>query len=172
MNQVDILLQQTQNAYDWANRVIKSIPYEKWDTTPDIIESNIAWQTGHLIVSYYFHSIMVIKGHQMDILQKLPFKEYSGLFTTGSPAELKGKIDAAQLYEHLLFMEQRSLEIIRSLNEEDLQKELEPSPIPHPIATTKLEALDWNIKHTMYHCGQVGLIKRVVDQRYDFGLKA
>ena len=33
------------------------------------------------------------------------------------------------------------------------------------------EALEWNINHTMYHCGQIGVLKRVVDARYDFGLQ-
>ncbi|WP_216824389.1 hypothetical protein [Emticicia sp. TH156] len=36
---------------------------------------------------------------------------------------------------------------------------------------TKFEALDWNIKHTLWHCRQIGLLKRVVDKRYDFGLR-
>lgn len=72
MNQIDILVKQTANAYDWANKLFDTISYEKWDVTPDVIDSNISWQAGHLVVSIYFNSVMVITGHQMNILQQVP----------------------------------------------------------------------------------------------------
>jgi uncharacterized damage-inducible protein DinB len=68
-------------------------------------------------------------------------------------------------------MQQKSLAVLTTLLDSELDNALEPTPTPHPIATTKREAIDWNIKHTMYHCGQIGLIKRVVDKRHDFGLR-
>jgi hypothetical protein len=56
------------------------------------------------------------------------------------------------------------------LTESDLESELEKTDTPHPIAKNKYEALDWNIKHTMWHCGQLGILKRIIDKRFDFGL--
>jgi len=170
MNQVEILLAQTRGAYDWTNKLLNSIPHKTWDTTPAIIETNVSWQVGHLIVSLYYHSIMVITGHKMDILGKLPLKEYDLLFTAGEPEKVVGKINPMLLQEQLNLMELKSLETIQSLSKNDLEDKLVPTPISHPIAKTKFEALDWNIKHTMWHCGQLGLLKRVVDERYDFGL--
>jgi len=163
-----MLAKQTESAYAWANKLIVSIPYEKWDTTPDIIESNITWQTGHLIVSFYYHTIMVIVGHQMDLLQQIPLKVYSQLFTNAAPVDAIGKTNPSPLQNHLFLMQQRSLEIIQSLSLADLEADLLPAPFPHPIAKNKYEALDWNIQHTMWHCGQIGLLKRVVDKRFIF----
>jgi len=40
----------------------------------------------------------------------------------------------------------------------------------HPIAKNNFEALDGNIKHTLWHCGQLGILKRVLNERFDFGL--
>jgi hypothetical protein len=171
MNQVEILLKQTKGAYDWTNKLLNSIPQDTWDTTPAIIESNVSWQVGHLIVSFYYHSIMVIAGHQMDILGKVPLKEYDMLFTAGEPQKVVGKINPKVLQDQLNLMELKSLEIIQSLSENDLEDKLVPTPISHPIAKNKFEALDWNIKHTMWHCGQLGLLKRIIHERYDFGLK-
>lgn len=170
MNQLKILLAQTKSAYDWTNKLLNSIPHKTWDTTPAIIESNVSWQVGHLIVSFYYHSIMVIVGHQMDILGKVPLKEYDILFTSGQPEKVVEKINPEVLQAQLNLMELKSLEIIQSLSKSDLEDKLVPTPISHPIAKTKFEALDWNIKHTMWHCGQLGLLKRVVHERYDFGL--
>jgi hypothetical protein len=67
MTEIEILLNQTSNAYEWVNKLIAEIPLNKWEIIPDVIESNVNWQVGHLIVSHYFHSMMVIKGHQMQL---------------------------------------------------------------------------------------------------------
>lgn len=42
--------------------LLEDIPFDLWYETPEVIEANIAWLTGHLIVSQYFHSIAVITG--------------------------------------------------------------------------------------------------------------
>lgn len=171
MTETQMLIKQTANAYQWINQLVEPVPLDKWKIIPPTVESSMDWQIGHLIISYYFHSIMVIRGHQMDILQQLPIRDYSALFTQSGPSQSVGKVDSATLMEHLQFMQQKSLAILATLQDSELDNPLEPTPTPHPIATTKGEAIDWNIKHTMYHCGQIGLIKRVVDKRHDFGLR-
>ncbi|CAG5010154.1 hypothetical protein DYBT9275_04655 [Dyadobacter sp. CECT 9275] len=171
MTETEIYIRQTSDAYEWVNKLVGTTPVEKWKIIPDIIETSIDWQVGHLIISHYFHSIMVIRGHQMDILKQLPIKEYSTWFTETFPSYSEGKTDSLQLWDDLKFMQRRSLEILAALSPTELDNPLEPTPTPHPIALTKREAIEWNIKHTMYHCGQIGILKRVVDQRYDFGLR-
>ncbi len=54
MNTVELLKIQTENAYEWTNKIIASIPAEKWDNIPDTIDTNVTWQVGHLIMSFYF----------------------------------------------------------------------------------------------------------------------
>jgi hypothetical protein len=171
MTAIEILAKQTEDAYFWTNKLISSIPHDKWDRIPVTMETNVTWQAGHLIMSFYYHSIMVIAGHQMDILQKIPLKEYGKLFTDAAPENSLGKINPKELQKQLMLMEQKSIDVIRALSEKDLENKLEPSEIPHPIAKNKFDALDWNIKHTMWHCGQIGILKRIVDERYDFGLR-
>jgi len=73
MNEVELLVRQTENAYEWTNKLIESVPFSKWHDIPDVINTNITWQVGHLIVSHYFHTVMVIVGHQKDLLEKIPF---------------------------------------------------------------------------------------------------
>jgi hypothetical protein len=144
----------------------------QWDHIPDGIESNITWQAGHLLVSYYYHSIMVITGHQMDILREIPLKEYSELFTKGAPVRVVGKTSAAVLRQHLAVIEKRSIGIIETLSAEQLTAPLEPVMPQHPIAQTKLAAIDWNIKHTMWHCGQLAMLKRSINGRLEFANNA
>lgn len=171
MTEVEFITRQTENVYEWTNKLIESVPFTKWNNTPDVVETNITWQVGHLIMSHYFHTMMVIVGHQRDVFEKIPLKEYDEIFTSGGPNGVKGKVDPEVLLGQLRYVQFRSLEIINSMTPERLSAALEPTHIPHPIAKTKFESLDWNIKHTMYHCGQIGILKRVVDVRYDFGLR-
>lgn len=170
MTENQILINQTDDVYKWTDKLIGSIPYDKWDIMPNVIETTLTWQVGHLIVSHYFHSIWVIKGHQMDILQSLPLKEYGELFTKNSPKASIGMFSPQDLLKHLKTVQQKSIAIVSGLSQTDFESILEPTPIPHPIVKTKLEAIDWNIKHTMYHCGQVGIVRRIVDKQFDFGL--
>lgn len=171
MNEVEFYRYQTDDVYKWTNKLVESVPYDKWDETPEVVETNITWQVGHLVMSHYFHTMMVIVGHQRDVFEKVPLKQYDELFTIGQPKDAKGKVNPQDLLDQLKYVQRRSLEIITSIKVEDLQRALEKTPIPHPIAKTKGESLDWNIKHTMYHCGQIGILKRVIDVRYDFGLR-
>src|SRR5687768_6270023 len=111
MTEVQILTSQTESVYDWTNKLIKTVPYEKWDNIPEIIQTSISWQVGHLIMSHYFHSIMVVVGHQMDIIKKIPIKDYDELFTKASPENSVGKIDPALLSEQLNMVQQKSISI-------------------------------------------------------------
>lgn len=171
MTEIEVLIKQTDNAYEWTNKLIEAIPFDKWELIPDTIASSLNWQVGHLIISHYFHSIMVIRGHQPDVIQKVPIKEYSELFVNASPRGSLGKVHSLNLLENLKVVQQKSLAVLSTLSVPELDDTLEPTPTPHPIAKTKFEAIDWNIKHTMYHCGQIGILRRIVDERFDFGLR-
>jgi hypothetical protein len=171
MDQVQFLAKQTEDAYSWTNKLLLSIPHEKWDVLPGVIESTVSWQAGHLIMSFYYHTVMVIVGHLKEVFPVVPLQQYDKLFTNADPKNSIGKTNPQELMDQLVFMQQKSMTVINSLSAADLEAPLVAGPVPHPIAKTKLEAIDWNIKHTMYHCGQLGVIKRIVDQRYDFGLR-
>lgn len=170
MSPLELIAHQTADAYRWADQLINSIPQEKWDEIPANVETSVTWQAGHLLMSYYFHSILVIKGHPKDIPPSVPLREYSTLFTSAPPSHSVGKVNAEDLRHQLTLVQNKSLATIRSLSLADTEAPLEPTPFPHPVANTKFEALDWNVKHTMWHCGQLGILKRILDQRWDFGL--
>jgi hypothetical protein len=172
MDQVTLLSKQTEDAYQRTNKLLTSIPYEKWNTLPPVVESTISWQVGHLVLSFYFHTIMVIRGHQKEILEKVPMKEYNQLFFMGSlPENVAAKTTPEILFQQLTFLQEKSLQSISALSVSELDLVLEPTSFPHPVAKTKYEALDWNIKHTMWHCGQLAILKRIVHERYDFLVK-
>lgn len=172
MNEIQILTKQTENAFEWTNKLVASVPTEKWDIIADGIGSNISWQVGHQIISIYYHTIMTTVGHIPELIEKLKLRKYTELCNYDTHAKnMIGKTSPKELKEHLKYMQGKSLEVIESLTESDLWKAVKPTKMPHPVAKTKFEAIDWNIKHTMWHCGQNGMLKRIVHHPHDFGMK-
>lgn len=171
MHQVKTLSYQTRDSYQWFNKLLKSIPEDKWQEIPANLDTHLVWQVGHLILSINFHTIMVIEGHPKELYQKMPIRTYQQLFVSANPAASVGKVAPDNIFTHLKLMQEKSLATIDGLSNEQLKEPLAPTEVPHPIAKTKFESLDWNIKHTMWHCGQLSMLKRIVDKRYDFGLE-
>ena len=172
MNVTDLLVKQTKDAHIWTNKLIDSIPMENWDDTPDTLASNISWQVGHLIISENYHAILVIRGFDEEILKKIDLKTLNMSFGHGSePKDVIGNTDPRLLKEQLLFSQQKVIDTIDTLTSDDLTQDvLQPVKQKHPVAETKLEAVSWNIKHTMWHCGQIASIKRLIHGGYDYGI--
>jgi uncharacterized damage-inducible protein DinB len=72
------------------------------------------------------------------------------------------------LKKQLSFVNEIARNVLQELKEEDLGKPLEPSRMPHPVAKTKYEALTWNFRHEMWHCGQIAMIRRGLNMQFDF----
>ena len=53
------LKNQTADAYNWSIKLINNIPDNKWFTNIEIIDTNIAWQIGHLTLSQYYYTILL-----------------------------------------------------------------------------------------------------------------
>lgn len=172
MTEIQLLSKQTENAFAWTHKLMDSVPEENWELIAEGVGSNISWQVGHLIVSIYYHSIMTTVGHMPELLEKMDLRFYTKLCGYDTFAqEMKGYCTPEKLKSDLERMQNKSLEVINSLSVDDLWQRVERTKVPHPVAQTKFEAIDWNVKHTMWHCGQMATIKRMVDQPYDYGLQ-
>jgi hypothetical protein len=158
----------TKDTYSWSNKVISSLEPEKWNELPETLETTMSWQVGHLILSNYYHTVKVIVGNRPDILESIPMRDYNLAFGYGSKPNLALATTAAQLLRDLQVMQENSLSVISGLSDKELIEELVESKIPHPVAKTKGEAIDWNIKHNMWHVGQIATLVRVLGDRIKF----
>ena len=172
MTLIDLLVKQTKDAHIWTNKLIDSIPIEHWDDTSDTLASNLSWQVGHLVISEYYHAILVVTGFDEEITQKIDLKAHNHWYGYDSvPADQVGQNDPDILREQLHFMQHKVIKNVSNLTLKDLESKVEqPIKQKHPVAITKLDAVSWNIKHTMWHCGQIATLKRVLHGGYDFGL--
>lgn len=170
MTALEHLARQTADAYAWIDRLALDIPEERWNERPAGLETSVTWQVGHLVVSFYFHTILAIRGHDPAVAAAMPLREYGELFTRATPPGRASAGTPADLKRHLARMQAASLQSIGRLGPEELDEPLPPGPIPHPTAATKGEAVLWNHKHTWWHAGQLAMVRRAVHERLTFDL--
>ncbi|CAA9308501.1 MAG: hypothetical protein AVDCRST_MAG56-6025 [uncultured Cytophagales bacterium] len=172
MTAKDLLLDQTASSHRWIEKMIDHVPAEKWGLIPAGLNTSLKWQVGHLVLSQHYHGVVVIAGPQPDLLEKLPVKAYSPYFVFGDKiGEVDERFTVEELRASLRLVQEKGLWAIGQLADGDLAGPLFPRPVPHPVATNKQEALSWNVKHNMWHCGQIGMVARAVGHPFDFKLK-
>lgn len=166
---VDFLKIQTLEAQNWTKDLVKDISDEKWFTTPETVESNFAWQIGHLTLSQYYYIIVLLSGPQNNFWKEFPTKKYSRLFAKGeNKHDLFTEVSIEELLRNLELVHEQSDQVIDGLNDEDLDRPVFAHK-PNPFVTTKQESISWNIKHTMMHCGQIAMLRRVLAEPFDYG---
>tara|TARA_B110000211_G_scaffold220375_1_gene266950 strand:- start:287 stop:628 length:342 start_codon:yes stop_codon:yes gene_type:complete len=110
---LELLIQQTENTYAWLKCVLKDIPKDKWDEIPENIETNITWQIGHLIMSFNYHTVIVLKGSSQELNEQFPIKKYSKLFTQAPAFACVGKINSEELISNLELVLNYSLKLLK-----------------------------------------------------------
>lgn len=149
--------------------LLEDTPFDLWYTTPEIIESNIAWQVGHLIVSQQYHAIAVIVGPQREVLDKIPLKEYIPLYSMFAESTVNDLQPAPErLLSELAFVDEYAHQVLDGLSDEQLDEPLAKTAMKHPMAKTKYEALTWSFRHEMWHAGQISSLKRVLGHATDW----
>ncbi len=172
MTAKDLLHDQTVSSHRWIEKLIDHVPESAWGILPPGLRTSLKWQVGHLVLSQHYHAVVVIAGPQKDLLAQVPVKVYSEYFVFGDRiGEVDAQFTAEGLRTHLRIVQEKGLWAISQLAADDLTGPLFPRPVPHPVATTKAEALSWNVKHNMWHCGQMGMLARAVGHPFDFKLK-
>ena len=169
MNQlINLLKNQTIESHKWIDTLITDFPKEKWFETPKIVDSNIAWQIGHLTLSVYYYNVVLIGSPLEDISNKIGLKKYSEFFVgSDKKTELENHFTVDVLLENWNFLKMKSIEFIAKLNDKDIDLDIFKLPKEHPFAKSKLDAISWNIKHSMWHCGQMATITRIIDKPFD-----
>lgn len=168
MHKSNLITYQLKQVQEWTWKLIDGLTDESWMQIPDTIESNIHWQIGHLVITHFYHILVCQKEPTPELMNIIPIMDYFPIFSSGTHAAKESHVSIDELKRNLRVIQEKEIEIISALNEEDLSNMLFPTQFKHPIANNKLDAICWDIQHTMWHCGQIAMIKRIVDKPYDF----
>lgn len=160
MNELNIAFNQIKAAREYTLTLLDDLAPEDWYRQPAEGVTHIAWQVGHLAMAQFrlcLERLRDLQPEDRDLISKQFLRAHSKGSTPAAnstdaiaPEELRATLD--NVFEQVL----REVPIYAG---DDLNK---PLVNPHPIFTTKLEALYFCSKHEMLHAGQIGLLRRLL----------
>lgn len=164
MNIIDLIKDQIISTKEKTDNFIKNIELEKWNISPDIIETNMNWQIGHLILANYLHGIASISGANEKVREKINMQNFIKFYGPNSNPKMLSdekpkNEDLLNLYEFIF--ELINIEISK-VKIDDLNSTTE---VPNPSAKTKYEALTSLFKHQSWHNGQIAILSRILNNR-------
>jgi hypothetical protein len=160
MTERDNALATMQMARDYTNNLLADVAEEDWFRMPAEGVTHLAWQLGHLAIAQYRLMMFQLRGEVPSDAELIDIS-YAPLFGRGSVPNP----DAAQyppLSEIRATFDRvhaQALEEVARYNDQALAA---PPQAPHRLFTTKLGAVMWAPQHEFIHCGQIGLLKRLL----------
>lgn len=168
MDIIELVKEQIGESHKKVRSLVQRVDFKDWYEIPEGINTNIAWQVGHLIISKYFQLVVAPMGSTREIYEIMPFKEYLALYGIGTKAT--SKVANCPEPEYLLTKYDEVQQfVIRKIGEFDVSTINEPTVVPHPLAKTRYEALMWSFQHEIWHCGQIAMIRRAMGNPKTFG---
>lgn len=159
MSRLALALEQIVGVRTYSLNLLDNIDPAGWYRQPAEGVSHVAWQAGHLAVAEYWLALNRLRGRQPEDAELLSdefLQRYGRLSTpdpdpekNSSPTELRAVLDRvhAQVRQEVPGLTETVLD--------------EPVLKPHPLFTTKGQALFWCAQHEMLHAGQIGLLRRL-----------
>jgi len=163
MISIEIIKTQIEHVKKQTDGLIEKIEISKWNIAPEIIETNMNWQIGHIILANYLHGIASISGANEKIREKLDVKDFIKFY--GLKSNPSKYINEKPKNEELIDVYNFIFELIwlelKKMKESDLNEKTE---IPNPGAKTKYEALMLLFKHQSWHNGQIAILNRILNK--------
>ena len=155
MNTSELLAEHLDRIRRWTVSLLEDLSEEDWLWPPGPNLGQIAWQVGHIAVAE--HGLILVRCAQQPVLEE----SFLSLFRPGSTPSsgAEGYPSIAELRDKMDSIHQRALQIVRQLDDSDLQTE--PAGKPHPMFTTKTGAIQMAASHEAFHAGQIALIRRL-----------
>lgn len=168
---VNLLKKQTNDSINWTNKLIENISPEQWFKSSEIIETNLAWQIGHLTLSNYYYGVVLVNGLDEEFSDIIGTKKYRELFAKNNNRDdLNSIVTVQEIQDNWKLLIQKTNETIETLMDRNLAEPIFAMHKPHPFVKTIEDSLSWNIKHTMWHCGQIATHSRIIGSPFDLGM--
>lgn len=163
---------QIEFARQYTLELLQHTPQELWFQTPAGAPSCVAWQVGHLAVSQYGLLMFRQRGRQPEDLDLIPgrFRKAFGRGSTppndrdqagsGDTAKTVVLPTADELLQRLGEVHTAAMTEIAAIA--DGQALLDPVDMPYAVYPIKLGAILFCPLHEHIHCGQIGILRRML----------
>ena len=163
MKKIDLIIQEIKNVQKKTLSLLDKVGLEQWKISPQVINSNINWQIGHLILANYLHGVASMIGASQEFREKVDIKTFVTLYGPNSNPleESESKPSAEELHNLFLFTQAFILRNIQGMTDEQLSQK---TAVINPAVSTKDQALMWMFEHQSWHNGQLAMLIRVLNK--------
>ena len=159
MTEADFIRKQLIHVRSRAKSLLSSVAAEHWYTIPEGIDSSLAWQAGHIVLSQYFNGIVCTVGRDKSMYEVFNVKQFAQAYGMGSKATPweEGMPTKDDLLKAMDGVMERCLIALDSI---PLESYTGPVTFKHPTYKTIGDVLHWQYHHEMWHCGQIATVRR------------
>ena len=163
MSRLRITKEQIDSVKSQTEKLIHDLPSDLWMVSPEILDTNINWQIGHVFLANYLHGVASITGINSEIRNMIDVKKYIKFY--GMESDPRKYIEEKPSKEKIIKLYEFGFQLINNgleqIDESDIDS---PTEIPNPAVKTKYQALMWLFKHQSWHNGQIATLKRVLNK--------
>jgi hypothetical protein len=161
MNVLEIIKGQIISVKEKTDTFIKNIDLEKWSISPEILETNMNWQIGHITLANYLHGIASISGANEKVRERINMQNFIKFYGPNSAPNMF--LDEKPKNEELLKLYEFIFELIHlEISKIKIEELNSATEIPNPSAKTKYDALTTLFKHQSWHNGQIAILNRIL----------
>ena len=152
-------LQQIRSAREYTLSLIDDLQPDEWYRMPAPPISHIAWQVGHIAMAQFRLCLERLRNLQPGDWDLIP-KDFLRTFAKGTApkSEVSNYPQPEEIKAIFYRVHEAVLKEVPEYEGSDLNT---PLRNPHPIFTTKKEALLFSAQHEMLHAGQIGMLRRL-----------
>ena len=158
MNKAELLADRLQAARRWTLSLLNDIPESTWFDMSAAGHTHVAWQVGHLTASIVSLIHVRCLGRAFEDCLPADLREKFGIGS--SPvADAAAHPPAAEIRALFDRIHADAVAAVTEMTEADLS-----SPAggpPHPLFTTREEAVATAVMHEAFHAGQLALLRRL-----------
>lgn len=159
----NLAIKQIEFARSYTLSLLAEIADDEWFTMPPGCSTHVAWQVGHLAMAEYGLCLFRQRGRS-EVDLTLMTSSFRKSFSRGtipepdpaknpSPAEIRDVLDRVHA------------QVLLELPTFTPEQLAEPVDMPYAAYATRLGCLIFCSHHEMLHCGQLGLLRRLLGKQ-------
>jgi len=161
MSRLSEALEQLDFARRYTLERVDTVPLEDWFTIPAGGVSHVAWQVGHLAATEYRLCLERLRPRTAADEDLIPDAMLTQFARTSQPDAVTG-FAAEQIRDAFDAVHAQVMKELPTYPDADLDR---PPLKPHPLFNTRIAGLRYTPLHEMIHCGQIGMLRRMLGQK-------
>jgi hypothetical protein len=157
---MQVVGRQMEFARNYLLTLLDGLTEQEWFWSPPNFPTHIAWQVGHISMAQYGLALFRQRG-RAEVDSELMSSKFRKLFMRGSEPILERAVHPtpAEILRVLHRVQQQVGIELPGFDGDGLD---DPVEAPHAAFATRYGALIFSSQHEMLHCGQIGMLRRLM----------